>query len=1309
MDISTCLKRYITRVDDITNKPIKNICNYGLLPFETAKVMRNGEYHGVEIHAIDMIYPLFTTQNITKVYELLLRDDYNTIIQILKIDEEYNLFGNDVVHYIIRKWCDTTHVICPDNVNDVNLRCEKLDDRIARNRSDSIFGRFKIINIGRNTNSGHSVVPEDWIDREFTSGKEMHLEMDKLDYRKGSPPVTYCCTYGMGITSDSDVKQWEDFNKISKSSIKKLNIKCFLKINKYKKKDKWGIKSELVNVFSADKTDKKYKVVFPPKSEKCACMLILVESGIFITNNTKQFLSKENTSYLSSLLQKCFRTRNDGNLIQKTINDLHYSAGYNLPDQHFARVSGCRQLCWRSFISIIEDVSPFLINNEYNVDLLDLFALAYISHIDPNALLHKNVIDQIQMSVVKCQSNTICWDWRKGSHVFNNISYNEISKNIIVGDKNNRNKNSLILAMILMPMMRNDFIMLSKGYDYLDTFKLEYLDDIYNNNVGSLSNDDMEHEVKMTAMDMHCFPFLLIQLQGCIPFFPVNNKKTYSLQKLGSFIWECSSGLNIRYRQIPKITTKGDLEVLKALHDIQYSYINTFEASLTNLWDKYFDNNGIICNTKNENYRNASRIAFLLVFGKKYKLVKKIKNKQYDIIICGNKQKPCKVKKTIDRTKMMYVDGNERYLAEKEFISNFKDTINLKYLSPPIGYKWKNSNIKYNISAKITKDIPEENIHEINFYVNNTKITPFDGSCLIEKIEMPYVYNVPHILDELLNVIFYNDIGNVYDTLMELFTISKIRFIKNDTRIFNWEEIIDIQNVKIMTAFMYARSRIIMARDVLQIGPVDRSGNRTHNGISYIYEGIIWRFIICLSALYPDTIKPLSPYKFKIITSTCGYMHLINTLNNLCKINVQKITKSTPTLTTKLWNHQEQSIDKIMNGIIEYGKKGFGDASDVGSGKTLTSLGTMIKIIKYANKINILTHGGFLVLLPTEKLFETWITEINKHTKGFDILTQQADGSLIKMTNNVNDDIYNTIDTNKINNNTIIITTMGRCRDHPIIYPWLLVIIDECLTVQNKEALQTEEAWRQSSYSYFGVIMLSATFFRSRFEKMLYMLCMLNTGLPETSEYLDTILSESIVCNLSETSRKWITNINWHCLSKINQDTYDKIAVKHTEVGFEKVYHMLDKFLRENENHVMLFDNAITKIINQRINSKILIYANSKEEADNISQINNVGRYPNISKKHTVVSYAEGTYGLNNLVCFNTILTKIPESDKLPQMKGRLDRPGQLHDILYLEYIIIKNTIEDAKLYKLEIANNFYGNHIMPLAEYYKLAIMHDK
>jgi superfamily II DNA or RNA helicase len=148
------------------------------------------------------------------------------------------------------------------------------------------------------------------------------------------------------------------------------------------------------------------------------------------------------------------------------------------------------------------------------------------------------------------------------------------------------------------------------------------------------------------------------------------------------------------------------------------------------------------------------------------------------------------------------------------------------------------------------------------------------------------------------------------------------------------------------------------------------------------------------------------------------------------------------------------------------------------------------------------------VLLPTQKLFKTWKDEIEKHTSGFFISEQEANGSH-----------------KPIQYNTILITTLGRMRDHPIYNSWQLVVIDECLSVQNREALQTEEAWRQATISQFGVLMMSATFFRSRFDKMFFMLKMLRSGLPEIKEYLDCILGESMICFIAEKSRHWLTNV----------------------------------------------------------------------------------------------------------------------------------------------------------------------------------------
>jgi hypothetical protein len=241
--------------------------------------------------------------------------------------------------------------------------------------------------------------------------------------------------------------------------------------------------------------------------------------------------------------------------------------------------------------------------------------------------------------------------------------------------------------------------------------------------------------------------------------------------------------------------------------------------------------------------------------------------------------------------------------------------------------------------------------------------------------------------------------------------------------------------------------------------------------------------------------------------------------------------------------------------------------------------------------------------------------------------------------------------------------------------------------------------------------MLSATFFRSRFDKMTYMLNMLNDTLPKKNEYLDTILSESIICNLNQNERKWITNITHYELPNEKKTKYLSILSLKNEIGFEKTFNELSSFIYNEIDYIELFKKCVISIMSKRPTAKILIYASSKEEATKIAlQIPDVHRFSlkNINsnfKRHIVVSYAEGTFGLNNLTDYNTILTRPPEPDKLPQMKGRLDRPNQKSEILYLEYILLKDTIEEASIYRLEICKNFYGNYIMPLADYFKIAV----
>jgi hypothetical protein len=298
-----------------------------------------------------------------------------------------------------------------------------------------------------------------------------------------------------------------------------------------------------------------------------------------------------------------------------------------------------------------------------------------------------------------------------------------------------------------------------------------------------------------------------------------------------------------------------------------------------------------------------------------------------------------------------------------------------------------------------------------------------------------------------------------------------------------------------------------------------------------------------------------------------------------------------------------------------------------------------------------------------------------------------------------------------IKKNTIVISTLGKMRDYPIIKhiekKWSLVVIDECLSVQNRDALQTEEAWRQIINSHYGVLMMSATFFRSRFDKLFYMLKMLQSNLPENDcEYLDCILNEHMICNITENDRVWKTNINKIKMNSKIKLEYDKI--KKEEISNEQKYIKLQKLIYDKVDYVCIFNDLITKLTINEPEKKILVYGNSKHEADNISDKNKklFGRYPDISKNIVVVALSEATYGLNDLVKYDTLIIRPPMPDLLPQIKGRLDRSGQKSKILNLEYVLLDDcSVEEASLFRLDMANNFYNNYIMPLAEFYDMAV----
>lgn len=55
-------------------------------------------------------------------------------------------------------------------------------------------------------------------------------------------------------------------------------------------------------------------------------------------------------------------------------------------------------------------------------------------------------------------------------------------------------------------------------------------------------------------------------------------------------------------------------------------------------------------------------------------------------------------------------------------------------------------------------------------------------------------------------------------------------------------------------------------------------------------------------------------------------------------------------------------------------------------------------------------------------------------------------------------------------------------------------------------------------------------------------------------------------------------------------------------------------------------------------------------------------------------------------------------------MKGRLDRPGQNSETLKMHYYIVGDTIEEALIFRLEMAQKAVNEYIMPLAQFYEIA-----
>jgi len=1315
----------LAAVTDDENKLDKNIANYGMLLGQYA-IREGGEYDGLTIKAEEVIRPLITNNRIIRALEFIQEEKLFEASRVLNLDEVTD-YGFDLIYYVLDKWLTKANIEIPQElIYNKNIKFDpikklKLDKWLNTTRSDPILGKIRVVGIGYSANANGPVVPEDWMDRVFESGADLHNAMNNLEWRIGKPPVSYCVCYFIGF---HDLKTWEsipNFNaNLSKTDDITLCmtiefINSVLSTNIYEIKNNTEFLKYAKNFSAKNVSESEFKIlqfsnVIDTKIEN----IVIIANVDKIFDNNNNYKKYENVGILVSRLQKCIRRgRKCANLLQTTISQLNDSKPYNLPEQQFVRVSGSKQLVWRLWISIIEDTMPYLPspNNKY-LSMQDLLCLAITCHVDPTLKFKKEILDQIIYTSVCVQAK---------DDVGTNLRYesstqseSELRTNLTKILNTNPLKQNMIAfdtALRSLPMMGGDYDMLLDAISYFINNKEKEKDKDKDKNIKTLELCDLKMSISesvkldemrttLASFDMHCCPYILLLLQSGLKKIPTEEQTT---KLIANQVWNISSKLNVRNTKDAFEIKESDKEFYNLLTHVQaylYDYDKYTKRIDANIIKKYITSNYKIKYAKpNPLTELQNRLGFMLIFGTDSKI--KHKSKTFDVIICGDAERPCRIKKTnADNTQFLDYDSEERYILEQVYVETFKNKFRRKLVDPPVGMNWidelNTGSGWITTRVELIESDPIKKINKLRFFINNIECKPFDSS----QVLMPIAPSIPtkpnsQMLELINQLLYFEPIKTESDTLNHFILnliakqISYERLEQNDFAIYEWKSsIAKIPGIVWRSILMKINTCVDLK---IVVGPVDRSGNKLQYAIHYVYEGTILRILNMLCMIYPRTIKSTkNELVFILDKKTPEYQHLINNITWASSLTDEKITipKSNPKISTKLWDHQTNSVNKINDSLLKLGKRGMADASKMGSGKTLTSLAIIAKLMSHNITNKISTHYAAVIMVPTSKLYKTWKDEITKHTKGLEMVFQEANGDL----------------TGKILFNTIIITTMGRMREHPLSIPWLFVVVDECLSVQNKNALQTAEAWRQVSNSFYGCLLLSATFFVSRIDKLYYMLKMLQTGLPEEREYLNAILSESIVCNIPAKVRDWISNTTKYDLETNIRSEYDKLLQQ--KLSSEQLYVALNKFIYDNVDYVDLFKQKIKEIEKKNKSGKILIFARSKEEADEISkEIKNVGRYPDISKRHVCASVAEAGYGVNELVICNIILCRPIHPDVLAQCKGRIDRPGQKDNKLKLELILLKDTIEEALLLVHELSERFRKVFIIPLADFYSVAV----
>ncbi len=1237
------------------SKLVNNLANYGGNKGSSLFVNRNGEYNGIIIELEERVYPLFTDNLVHSIY---LNIESNYTDNIILIDKFglinlYQKYSNELFRFIVDEFliinnCKPIYSNYPKIISNINTEeIIQLKNRINSDVHTIIPCKVKIISSGE-------LLPEDWVNKTFETGTLFHKAIDNLEARINKPPVTYLANYCMEFKKENKILETKNINL---SEIKNIWFQD-IKTKKFIQSRNNSILEKNIKYLDS------YVVI------ECLSEIIYILYSKEDTFNLEiKQLESNSIGFNVSLMQKSFRRgiQTYDNL-KESIEKLSKTKPYNNPEYQYELVSGSRQLFWRYNISVIEDIQIY--ESEKYLDIFDFVIYTYIFGIYPKYVVNPVLTNKlIELGEILL-------------HVDKHIDFNKYTED--KSDKVNidsRYELSLGISNKYMYGMSGDKKMIRSLLTWIKS-KPKLL------NIDSIKKERIKNELYKkigfyAGLDLHCSPQMIIQFQNALYTFGKN--KDIDLETCSGLIWEHSSSYNYRKHSNFKWTKINDL-----LYLIQYMWVHPKNDVLeTNIdySNKYWDIDLKLLNSLIELNYQRTRLEYEFT-SLKYKKISFTEN-----IITPNQ-----ICQTILSSQ---IRNNFWFKGKKTQPIYTNEQIKFKHLDEIVDMECDNyqdmfnsyTNYLKNYTTQITKSNYKTAYIDSHIYINNIKSIKINKDYSIEYLDGVYdliskekIYECDldkksclyKILDELINC-----------KTQEITTFINYKSIINlqikENMIINTDLIKDIPPMikQIILSRVLTSLEDKLDRTTLIIGSIDRSGKSNGDSVDSKLEGYLLRIFNVFAALY-GCFERITEFKFVIKTKSNIFGKWLELMGyNLKNTYTQfKQNFNLNIIKTKLWSHQIKVRDMIVNSIVKFNQRGFGDASEVGSGKTLTALSCIELINRFS------PNSNYLILVPNTNLYTVWEDEIKNHCFNISCFFQEANGT---WTNKVSYEKEAPI---------LWVSTMGRNRDHQLIKPINLVIIDECLSVQNKESKWTMKAFEQVVRAKYGVLMLSATFFRTRFDKLFFMLKMLCTGLPTKSEYLDTILNTAIGANIKTNRIKWDISVH-----KINPgNTFYEGYEKNKIADKFESYIKLKKYLDSNINWEQIIQNKVKELL--KLNRKILLYAESETQIDSLKEFVKIkeldwGFYPDISKDICVISKHKGTYGINNLIKYDTIVIKPPEPDKLPQIKGRLDRPGQLANKLYLEYIIIENTIEEIDIIKLELSNNFYKGHIMPLANYY--------